>query len=232
MKYLLVICWLGLACMGENYAQSKVWQGTWNTDFGIIRLQQDGNKIFGDYATRGLLDGAVGGQNLIRGEFTNNGKIGQFAFTIASDGKSFSGKWWWEGQAQNQGTWNGKLLNATKPELSTHFWTGNYVFHLPQVSSSRNRERKLSVTQRGLVLEGEFEDGKKFSARLNPDLNSLSRGHFYLGDKKFFIDGKTANLNKNTTWQGDYWTNPNYKQSYIVNRAGAQNLGSFKSKTY
>jgi hypothetical protein len=88
------------------------------------------------------------------------------------------------------------------------------------------------VTQRGLELEGEFEDGKKFSARLNPDLNSLSSGYFYLGDKKFFIDGKTANLNKNTSWQGEYWTRPDRKQSYIVNRAGIQNLGSFKSKTY
>jgi len=232
MKTFTVICGLWLACMGQLFAQSKPWEGSWNTTFGTLQLQQDGNRIFGDYAKLGVIDAATDGQNRIRGEFTNRGKIGQFSFVLSADGKSFTGKWWWMGQAQNQSEWKGTLSNKVKPHLESHFWNGEYVFHIPQASTEKVKNRKLSIKQRGLELSGTFEDGKAFSAKLKPDLNSLASGYFYIGDKKFTLDGKTTNPNKNSTWKGEYWTRADQKNSYIVNLQGVQNLGSFKSKTY
>lgn len=94
-----------------------VWQGTWNTKFGPLRLHQTGKKVFGDYAALGIIDAnyhpATG---VLEGIFTNNGQAGSLKFTLSSDKKSFSGTWRLNTQT---GNWDGSKTSDTKPQLTS-----------------------------------------------------------------------------------------------------------------
>lgn len=48
------------------------WEGTWTTAFGEIRLHQNGNKVVGDYAEKGTIEGAAN-EKVLSGKFTNGG---------------------------------------------------------------------------------------------------------------------------------------------------------------
>lgn len=110
-----------LVSISAMQAQNQLpWQGTWSSDFGELRFQQSGNKVYGDYANVGTLEGYLSG-NILKGTFDNKGKKGRFEFSLSADRKRLSGKWAW-GTATPSGAWNATRLSSDKPIL---LWGAN-----------------------------------------------------------------------------------------------------------
>ena len=78
------------------------WEGEWDSDWGNIVITQKGNQISGTYThDNGRISGMVSG-NTITGtwaeypSYSAPNDAGDIIFEMASDGKSFSGKWRFE----------------------------------------------------------------------------------------------------------------------------------------
>lgn len=106
---------LVLWCLpGDLHAQSaKAWAGTWYTswdedpDLYTLKLTQKGNLVEGTYNyMKGRVSGTVKGQ-VFSGTWSQSDGDGWFAFTLAADGKSFSGTWGAIGSKQASGMWWG-----------------------------------------------------------------------------------------------------------------------------
>lgn len=111
------------ACSGEpdkiftltklNKIATTNMQGTWDSDFGELRLLQNGTRVYGDYKNVGKIVATMKG-NLVSGTFTNGNQSGIFKW-ILSD-KSFTGTWAWKGQPLKP-SWNATLKSKAKPTL-------------------------------------------------------------------------------------------------------------------
>ena len=87
--------------------------GHWATNGGALTIRLTGNSAAGNYEYRGpsTLAGTVSG-NVLDGNWSQptfpdpNTRSGRMQFTLAPDGKSFSGKWW-DSTGAYRGAWNG-----------------------------------------------------------------------------------------------------------------------------
>lgn len=83
------------------------WQGTWQTNWGDMMLVQNDNKVTGTYThDQGKIIGTVSGDTLIGTwseypSYAPSSDAGDIAFTMAADGKSFSGQW----RYGSEGSW-------------------------------------------------------------------------------------------------------------------------------
>jgi len=86
---------------------SAGWSGGWTSDFGRMRLQQNGGRVTGSYDYKGgRLDGTVQG-SVLSGRWTQTNGSGLFEFRMGADGRSFSGRWG-RGETLGGGAWNGR----------------------------------------------------------------------------------------------------------------------------
>lgn len=85
--------------------------GLWRTQFGRVRLVQDGKKINGcyDYTGGATISGTVEGKKLTF-TYKEPETEGEGWFELAADGKSFTGKWRPKGASKWQ-TWNGSRVD-------------------------------------------------------------------------------------------------------------------------
>jgi len=96
---------------------AETWTGTWGSNHGPLRLVQQGNMVYGDYAkVNGTIEAKIV-RNMLRGVFTNNGKPGIFEWKM--NGQKFTGNWKWRGATKWSGAWNGQLKSKTKPTLTS-----------------------------------------------------------------------------------------------------------------
>ena len=88
------------------------WTGNWKTTYGQLRLVQDGDRLYGDYAERGVIEGRIGPDGrTVRGFFVrNDGGWGPVEWR--REGERFAGTWAWGRQgiaALRGGTkWTGR----------------------------------------------------------------------------------------------------------------------------
>ncbi|MEL7446910.1 MAG: hypothetical protein AAGK02_14060, partial [Pseudomonadota bacterium] len=108
------------------------WTGTWDSQHGELRLIQEGDRVYGDYAKRGYFEGRVSqdGKRL-RGTFQYNSprsKNGYIEFVRSGD--SFEGGWNWADDgpvSYTRGNWDGSLKSKRHPTLTyavdrTDYW--------------------------------------------------------------------------------------------------------------
>lgn len=95
----------------QSFAQT--WTGTWTSTYGELRLIEQGNKVYGDYANKGMIEGTIT-NNILTGTFKNGTNIGNFTFTINNE--AFSGNWNWPNNSKKE-NWTGKRVNTAKPTL-------------------------------------------------------------------------------------------------------------------
>jgi len=96
------------------------WQGTWETNFGPLKLIQQGKRVYGDYSNLGVLEGVVSANStVLRGTFQrDDGKWGTFHFLRQPQGFSFKGRWRFSGiSKRGDGKWDGKRLSGKSPKL-------------------------------------------------------------------------------------------------------------------
>ena len=93
--------------------------GTWDSNFGQLRLIQTDNVVIGDYGTVGILLGEVVASDCIAGVFTNGGQGGQFSFRIAEAGR-FSGVYRMGGVGSGK-AWVGTQTSVLIPSRFANF---------------------------------------------------------------------------------------------------------------
>lgn len=103
---------------GTSASLSVEMTGTWETNFGTLRLHQFQGYVVGDYADKGMIAGRVTG-NCAAGVFTNGSRSGHFRFTVEDRGQ-FDGQWAWHGEALDGG-WSGERTSSDAPARYRNF---------------------------------------------------------------------------------------------------------------
>lgn len=93
---------------------STSFAGQWNTDYGSMTLNRNGNFVTGTYPN-GTITGTISA-NVLNGVWSDNSGAGTLAFTLSADGNSFTGVWTRLGGNGNAGgTWNGTRAGTAPP---------------------------------------------------------------------------------------------------------------------
>jgi hypothetical protein len=136
-----------LLCAPAGAAEGK-FAGKWNTDYGLLTMTQDGNKVKGVYYDgTASLEGTVE-KNRLTFTYTEPGLEGDGEFELAADGKSFTGKWRSKG-GQTWNGWNGKLAGEVPAARQGEFagtWETTYGV--------------LILTQDGKKVRGSYYNGQ------------------------------------------------------------------------
>ena len=128
MRHNLWICIAAtslLLSLTAAFAQDCVWTGTWDTDWGMMDLQQSGSTVTGTYTwDDGRIVGTTSGNMLIgtwsedadENPYSPPNNAGDVEFTMSDDCISFSGRWRY-GSSGEWGTWSGHrvyIMNETE----------------------------------------------------------------------------------------------------------------------
>ncbi|HEV2800467.1 MAG TPA: hypothetical protein VGW12_08220 [Pyrinomonadaceae bacterium] len=92
--------------------------GTYQTDYGELKLTRNGNNVRGVYSWEGqdnsTVEGVVNG-NVLAGRWTQPDGKGRFRFTLGRDGRSFTGSFTTDGAPDANGEWNGTCAGGDRP---------------------------------------------------------------------------------------------------------------------
>lgn len=128
---LVMVLLASLTTAGVAQATSGDWTGTWDSGHGDLRLIQEGERVYGDYADRGYFEGRVSQDgNRLRGTFqyvSQRSRNGYIEFQRS--GNSFSGGWNWKKDgpvSASKGNWTGSLKSSARPNLKHATGQGDY----------------------------------------------------------------------------------------------------------
>lgn len=103
--------------------------GTWNSDYGELRIHETSGVIIGDYAGVGVLLGEVAGNDCASGVFTNGGRFGEFSFRVEQNGR-IAGRYRWA-DGSGAAKWNATRKSASIPAQFKNFTrTGGSTQHI------------------------------------------------------------------------------------------------------
>lgn len=114
-------------------AQQAYWQGTWDTDYGTIRLQKAGKYIYGDYGPTGTIQGLLSeDERTLRGLFKrgDDGSVGHIEWYLNSS-RDFKGRWNWQARefpkwnGNSGAAWTGRLVSGRQPTLVAYRGNSN-----------------------------------------------------------------------------------------------------------
>lgn len=116
------------------HAASYSWNGTWKTTYGELRLVRDGDRVYGDYQSRGYIEGRLSrdGQRF-RGTFQYTGdrsKAGTVEFNLTGP-DSFTGHWSWASERPasewSKTSWSGTRISDRTPTLRLAVGRSGYL---------------------------------------------------------------------------------------------------------
>jgi len=96
--------------------------GTWDSNFGELRLHQTDDVVIGDYGSKGIILGEVITPNCIAGVFTNGDRFGQFSFRVIEAGR-VTGVYRW-GEGGSGAAWEAEQTSAFIPASFSNFKPG------------------------------------------------------------------------------------------------------------
>ena len=93
----------------------KPWQGSWEiqtvdkseTWSGTMKLEQDGDRLFGTYAPDCTIE-AIVYQDAVEGDWVEPKANGRFKWWLTGEGQTFDGTWGGGGRKRGRGSWSGK----------------------------------------------------------------------------------------------------------------------------
>jgi len=133
----------GRAVAADGAPAADDWSGTWSTQWrdggARISLQQDGDRVTGDYTPQdGRIEARVNGNRLI-GRWIEPGARGGFEFTLAPNGRTFTGRF------DNGEWWTGRRLDDT----AQAYW--------PRHADSPREVMSMTVAALNSYRDGNFE---------------------------------------------------------------------------
>ena len=121
-----------LVLPGLAFAVNYNFESTWQTNWGEMKLKQEGLKVTGTYThDSGKIDAVVSGNSLV-GKWSESpsykepGDAGDVELKMSEDGKSFSGSWRYGSSGDWSGGWTGTRtsgdlkLNITAADVAAH----------------------------------------------------------------------------------------------------------------
>lgn len=195
--------------------------GTWNTDFGTVKLRQVNDYVIGDYADVGVMIGKTTGQ-CVAGVFTNGGDNGIFRFR-ASGPQQFQGQWAWHGDPL-QGQWNGTRSSQQAQQFHNFSRDGSMTQSIDNQrtvfdGTYSSNFGDVELMSRDLFLVGDYADlgviagmwdGDSFVGRFT---NGADTGWF---DFAFFSKNGTF---RSGSWG---WVNGGRQGAWTLNKASSQ----------
>ncbi|MDX8349362.1 hypothetical protein SLH49_15350 [Cognatiyoonia sp. IB215446] len=111
--------WDGTLVKDERpHLSNAYYEGTYETDFGPVRLKQDRQAVWGDYGDKGTIDAQFDeSSGILRGTFTNGETKGRLEWDLTPGG--FEGLWAWRDERPEH-RWNGTKVAWNTPVLSTY----------------------------------------------------------------------------------------------------------------
>lgn len=109
------------------------WTGTWNTNYGKLVMERDGDWVIGAYEhNKGKLVGVIKGNTLVgtwseAPSYNKPDNAGEFEFIISADGKTFSGKWRRGSSVDWISDWKGVRVAGPQKFEDSKVWPQNYV---------------------------------------------------------------------------------------------------------
>jgi hypothetical protein len=100
----------GAAAWGDWQGERIGFDGLWETDFGLVRLVEEPDRVIGFYEVEGgaTIDGRLDGNRLVF-QYTEPKVRGEGRFELAEDGLRFDGEWRADGQA-SWAPWRGRRV--------------------------------------------------------------------------------------------------------------------------
>ena len=96
--------------------------GTYETNYNDFHLRQQGTSVTGCYEwDEGVLNGGIE-DRIMKFTWREPGQIGPAIMVFTSDGEKFFGLWWYEGQENAAGTWDG--MKKSQEVGGCPHWTG------------------------------------------------------------------------------------------------------------
>ncbi len=97
--------------------------GRWNSDFGVLEMEQEGSKVRGTYpALEGTISGTLSGDRLdFQWQDPTYGEGWGF-FRMQPDGQTLRGKWGVTGDSQARGQWNASRIREAPPAGVPSYW--------------------------------------------------------------------------------------------------------------
>jgi hypothetical protein len=149
MRHLLYI--FGVLFLSANLAMAVDFSGQWESDFGLVSLEQSGHTVTGTYACcDGTINGKVNGNRL---EFEWSDFVygqGWGVFTMSADGNRLDGVWGYAGQEKANGSWLAKRFAAPTPRGTPTYWT----------VSGLNTQAGALTGSAELLIQGDRVSGK------------------------------------------------------------------------
>jgi len=145
--------------------------GTYDSDYGLFHLRQQGTALSGCYEhDGGLLEGAIEGRVMKLTWHEDGGPEdrGPVLIVFTPDGKAFRGLWWQGttvGAASGAGTWDGKWKSATVG--SCPHWSGSVGGEVKKALAASGR-----ATLHGILFD---LDSANLRADSKPVLDDVAR---------------------------------------------------------
>ncbi len=128
-------------------------EGTWDTDYGELRLHQKDDVVWGDYKHVGIIEGRINPTTGdLEGIYTNGPSQGRIRFTLV-DGR-FEGLWA-SGTNEPGLTWDGDLVSMQTPVLTS--WTPQTITRAPSYEGTWSSSYgELRLHQEDDVVWGDY----------------------------------------------------------------------------
>ncbi len=196
---------------GAGDRAGNTWEGTWNTDFGVMTLDAGGSGSYEGFSP-GTISGNVTG-NVNEGTWEQPGdppRKGTFRFTMSASGQSFDGDWAYDGGGCGSACgWDGYctagacLKNGIGDGddddgvlgCGDNYAEGKYVGETSQGQKVRFKFKncKVKLPTWEIARKGEYcdqvwqIDGRGFVSR---------SGHFLVGSGEWDFNGKFVKKDK------------------------------------
>lgn len=182
--FTLCLISLTLCLSAPAFAETTAnYSGDWSSTFGPMKLTQVKSKVRGYYVwdgEKGIIEGTVKGRKLVF-QYKALEETGEGVFTLAKDGRSFSGKWRVTG-TKEWGEWNGKRAEKKYRSFSGVWKTKFGRLRLIQTEqsvlgiSAYSKDSKLWGEVKGRVLQFQYteENGQTGKGRFELAEDGLS----------------------------------------------------------
>ena len=218
MKKLVATVCILLCCSLSLMAQFG-WTGTYNTDFGVLKLMEetgseypDGGIVYGDYRDDGTISGVPTFRDF-NGAFHNASSKGFFSFkrnTNSSNFTSYIGNWSYNTSLDQQ--WNGSKQNSSLPkDIKVAVWSGKW----------NTSQGYIILNQVGKVVTGKYHTVGQINAVYDETTKTL-KGTFTNNGNSGYLEYKIVGNSFIGKWgwksdlAGGNWTGEKaYKTNYM-----------------
>jgi hypothetical protein len=135
--------------------KNALFNGKWKSQYGVLELNQVGNRVKGKYGTVGKIDATYNASTKkLEGSFTNGNQTGYLSLDAKIGGNSFSGKWGWTKEMGEADAWTWlKSLKTNAIQTSNRTNTND----VPPPSNPVNEKKvRVTVAAKQLISGGDI----------------------------------------------------------------------------